>query len=86
MRPLIETIYTEGYDPDVSPTLAGFVYFLNTMGEGKQNTIIVKMLARLAREFPESNPREVVIEHLSELLYEYERRLFKQQMGFKGEL
>jgi hypothetical protein len=58
-------------------TLEGFYYFLIKRSKSKQTKYFKYALGRLAKEFPNENPREVLLEWLAEHLYAYERWLYK---------
>lgn len=55
------------------PTLKGFYYYYGRKCNTPQRRLFLKGLARLARQFPEADPRQALIEHLLSWVTRYEQ-------------
>lgn len=56
-------------------TMEGFYYWFMANVSTPEKLHLKYMLGRLAREFPQANPRKVFLEFMAELMTEYEQHL-----------
>ena len=55
------------------PTLEGFYFYLMNHSDAEQTKYLKYGLGRLAKEHPNANPREALIEFFVEHCHKYER-------------
>lgn len=63
------------------PTLRGFYYYYGRKCNTPQRRLFLKALARLARQFPDVDPRQAILEHLISWVTRYEQ--FIEETNFE---
>lgn len=57
------------------PTMSGFWYFYARRSKSAQRDFFFYAIRRLARDYPDADPRDVLVTHFSHWVYRYERHL-----------
>lgn len=61
--------------PTRRPTIAGFWYFYARRCSAAQRDFFFYAMARLARDYPDADPRDVLVTHFSNWIYRYEKHV-----------